>query len=123
MPYRTVYSLTDGGKVALKDTLGKSVLQFGFDTNVFTIAAFFLHIFPPEELQQLLQERLSVLQKYHWGIENQITPLWESQVPARHAANVKRMAPAALFPACQRLLSCLPRLPPLWNRRYSHRSR
>lgn len=38
-----------------------------------------------------MQKRLNVLYKYHAGIEKQVNPLWESQVPAIHAANVKRM--------------------------------
>ena len=60
-------------------------------TNIFSIAAFFLNTFTPTEQQKLLQERLSVLQKYREGIEKQINPLWESEVSAIHSANVKRM--------------------------------
>lgn len=91
MPDRTVYSLSGKGTWVFQDTLRKSITQFNYDTNVFSIAAFFLNTFTPIEQQELLQKRLSVLQKYREEIEKQITPLWESEVPAIHSANVKRM--------------------------------
>lgn len=91
MPDRTVYSLSDKGKCEFQDTLRKSILQFDYDTNIFSIAAFFLSIFTPDEQQRLLQERLNLLKKYHAGITKQVNPLWESQVSAIHTANVKRM--------------------------------
>lgn len=91
MPERTVYSLTDKGKSEFQDTLRTSILQFNYDANIFSIAAFFLNIFTPDEQRELLQKRLAVLQKYHAGIEKQVNPLWENEVPAIHAANVKRM--------------------------------
>ncbi len=91
MPDRTVYSLSDKGKCAFQDTLRKSITQFNYDTNIFSIAAFFLNAFTPIEQRELLQERLSVLQKYREGIEKQVNPLWESEVSTIHSANVKRM--------------------------------
>ena len=91
MPDRTVYSLTGKGAIELQDTLRASILQFNYDANIFSIAAFFLNIFSPDEQQELLLKRLAVLQKYHAGIENQISPLWENEVPVIHAANVRRM--------------------------------
>ena len=42
MPFRTVYSISDKGKEELRDTLKKSILSFDYDTNTFSIAAFFL---------------------------------------------------------------------------------
>lgn len=91
MPDRTVYSLSEKGKDEFISTLKASILQFNYDTNIFSIAAFFLNTFTPEEQQKLLQERLTVLQKYRTGIEKQVNPLWENEVPATHSANVKRM--------------------------------
>lgn len=91
MPDRTVYSLSAKGKDEFIATLKASILQFSYDTNVFSIAAFFLNTFTPEEQQELLQKRLAVLQKYRTGVENQVSPLWEKEVPANHSANVKRM--------------------------------
>lgn len=91
MPDRTVYSLSQKGKDEFTDTLRESILQFNYDTNIFSIAAFFLDIFTVAEQQKLLQERLKILQKYRAGIEKQVNPLWESEVPALHSANVKRM--------------------------------
>lgn len=91
MPDRTVYSLSDKGKTEFQNTLRASIRQFNYDTNIFSIAAFFLNIFTQEEQQELLLERLNVLHKYREGIEKQVNPLWESEVPAIHSANVKRM--------------------------------
>ena len=91
MPDRTIYSLSGKGKDEFIATLKASILQFNYDTNIFSIAAFFLNIFTPEEQQELLQERLSVLQRYRAGIEKQVNPLWENEVSAIHSANVKRM--------------------------------
>lgn len=91
MPDRTVYSLSDKGRDEFQDTLRQSILQFDYDTNIFSIAAFFLNVFTPDEQQRLLQERLNLLQKYRAGITEQVDPLWENKVSAIHAANVKRM--------------------------------
>lgn len=68
MPDRTVYNLSDKGKDEFIATLKESVLQFNYDTNIFSIAAFFLDIFTPREQQALLQERLAILQKYRTGL-------------------------------------------------------
>ncbi len=92
MPERTVYSLTPRGEWELQDTLRKSILQFDYDTNIFSIAAFFLDAFPPEEQRRLLRERLALLQKYHAGITKQAGLLQGKGVPALHVANVERMA-------------------------------
>ena len=91
MPDRTVYSLSDKGKEEFIATLKASILQFNYDTNIFSIAAFFLNTFTPKEQRELLRERLTVLQKYRAGIEKQVNPLWENEVSATHSANVKRM--------------------------------
>ena len=91
MPDRTVYTITENGTKELRDTLKKSILQLDYDTNVFSIAAFFLNLFEPEEQAMLLQQRIEILQKYRKGIEKQDTPSWEKEVPAFHIANLKRM--------------------------------
>ena len=91
MPDRTVYSLSDKGKDEFIATLRTSILKFNYDTNIFSIAAFFLNTFSPCEQRELLQKRLKALQKYREGIEKQINPLWENEVSAIHSANVKRM--------------------------------
>ena len=91
MPDRTVYSLSDKGKEEFINTLKASILQFNYDTNIFSIAAFFLDIFTANEQRELLQERLEILQRYRAGIEKQVNPLWENEVSAIHTANVKRM--------------------------------
>lgn len=91
MPNRTVYSLSDKGKSEFQDTLRSSILQFNYDTNIFSIAAFFLNTFNPDEQSDLLQKRIQILSKYREGIEKQINPIWENEVSAIHSANVRRM--------------------------------
>ena len=91
MPDRTVYTITDEGVAALRDTLRKSLLQFDYDTNIFTIAAFFLDALDASEKRALLEKRLELLQRYLAGIEQQITPQWTREVLPTHTANVERM--------------------------------
>ena len=91
MPDRTVYSLSAKGKSEFQDTLRSSILQFNYDTNIFSIAAFFLNTFTPDEQSDLLQKRIQILNKYREGIEKQVNPIWENEVSAIHSANVKRM--------------------------------
>ena len=91
MPNRTVYSLSDKGKSEFQDTLRSSILQFNYDTNIFSIAAFFLNTFNPVEQSDLLQKRIQILSKYREGIEKQVNPIWENEVSAIHSANVRRM--------------------------------
>lgn len=61
MPDRTIYTLTSKGEIEFRDTLRKSILQFNYDTNVFSIAAFFLSVFSSDEQCALLQERLDFI--------------------------------------------------------------
>ena len=91
MPDRTIYSLTDKGKDELRENIRQSILHFDYDTNIFTIAAFFIDILEKEEKKNLLEERLSILQSYLSGIRKQDNELWEQEVPAAHVANLRRM--------------------------------
>ena len=92
MPYRTVYSISDKGKMELKNTLTKSILSFDFDTNLFSIAAFFLDFFELDEQISLLKQRNIILTKYITGIENWILHQKDSTVPFSHIVIVERMA-------------------------------
>ncbi len=74
MPDRTVYCLSDTGRDKFIDTLKASILQFNYDTNIFTIAAFFLNTFVPDEQHELLKKRLEILRNYRTGIEKQVNP-------------------------------------------------
>lgn len=49
MPDKTVYSITEQGKNAFLETLRSSFLKFDYDTNIFSITAFFLDCLPEEE--------------------------------------------------------------------------
>ena len=41
MPDKTVYSITEQGKAVFLETLRTSFLKFDYDTNIFSITAFF----------------------------------------------------------------------------------
>lgn len=95
MPLRTVYSISDKGKRELKDTLTQAILSFDYDTNVFSIAAFFLDFFELNEQISLLEERAKVLKKYIEGIEKWISQSENEEIPIHHIATVERMASLA----------------------------
>lgn len=95
MPYRTVYSISDKGKMELKNILTRSILSFDFDTNLFSIAAFFLDFFEIDEQISLLKQRNVILTKYIEGIENWILHQKDSTVPFSHIVIVERMADLA----------------------------
>ncbi len=95
MPYRTVYSISDKGKMELKNTLTNSILSFDFDTNIFSIAAFFLDFFELNEQISLLKQRAEILTKYIAGIENWILRQKDLTVPFSHVVIVERMSDLA----------------------------
>ncbi|MCM1162121.1 MAG: PadR family transcriptional regulator [Roseburia sp.] len=91
MPDRTVYSITEKGEYELKETIKKSILQFNYDTNIFTIAAFLIDILEKEIREELLEKRLDILQSYLTGISKQNNEIWKREVPVSHVANLQRM--------------------------------
>ncbi|MFR1113003.1 MAG: hypothetical protein ACLSEX_06135 [Blautia sp.] len=96
MPDKTIYSITEQGTSVLLDTLRASFLKFDYDTNIFSITAFFLDCLPPEERKILLEKRMTVLYDYLSGIQKQDTDEWEKQVNPYHVANLQRMADIVL---------------------------
>ena len=109
MPDKTVYSITEQGKNAFLETLRSSFLKFDYDTNIFSITAFFLDCLPEEEQKTLLEMRMAVLQKYLSGIQKQDTGEWEKQVNPYHVANLHRMTDIVLaeISGTERLLKSL----------------
>lgn len=91
MPDRIIYNITDKGKTEFLNTLRDCILKFDYDTNIFSIAAFFIDVFSIEEQITLLQNRLNILQAYKNGIENEIIKLEKNETPIIHIANTKRM--------------------------------
>lgn len=73
----------------------KSILSFDYDTNVFSIAAFFLDFFEPNEQISLLKRRAEILKKYIVGIEKWISQQGDEAIPLHHVATVERMADLA----------------------------
>lgn len=108
MPQKKVYNITDEGTGKLKETLRKSILTFDYDTNVFSIAAFFMNILSKDEQISLLNERLEILNKYKDGITSQMSVKWKNEVSDIHIVNVERMkalVDAEIFGA-KKLLEC-----------------
>lgn len=91
MPDKTIYILTESGQNELLKTLRNSIITFDYDTNIFSIAAFFLDIFETDERKFLLEKRLENLHLYLNGIKKQVSETLENQIPSFHVANVKRM--------------------------------
>lgn len=109
MPDRTLYSITKKGEGELKETVKKSLLQFSYDTNIFTIAAFIMDILEAEERKELLEKRLDILQSYLAEIRKQNNKIWKQEVPELHMANLERMMDivhAEIF-GTKRLLSAI----------------
>ncbi|HBG4907548.1 TPA: PadR family transcriptional regulator, partial [Clostridioides difficile] len=96
MPDKTIYSITEQGTAVLLDTLRTSFLKFDYDTNIFSITAFFLDCLPLEEQKALLEKRMIVLHEYLSGIQKQDTEEWEEQVSLYHVANLQRMTDIVL---------------------------
>ena len=86
MPDKTVYSLTEKGKRELLETLKQSILSFDYDTNIFSIAAFFIEVL--NDSKELLSKRLTLLNSYRDGIIKQIQSL--ENVSAITIANIER---------------------------------
>lgn len=91
MPDRTMYSITDMGKSELLNTIQYSFLHFDYDIKLFSIAAFFIDIFPLSEKNKLLSARLEMLKKYLIGLEEQIKNMTSMDLPKLSVANVKRV--------------------------------
>ncbi|MCC0636435.1 MULTISPECIES: PadR family transcriptional regulator [unclassified Clostridioides] len=90
MPDKTVYTITEKGSIEFHDTLRSSILKFDYDTNIFSITAFFIEYLGKEERKKLLEKRLEVLNQYLTGIKQKDDD-WEKEVSEFHVANVKRM--------------------------------
>lgn len=91
MPDKTIYTLTEKGRTELMETLRDSIVKFDFDTNIFSIASFFLDVLEPHEQKELLERRLDNLNQYLRGIKSQVTKTWEEKVSCFHVANINRM--------------------------------
>ncbi|MCC0655188.1 PadR family transcriptional regulator [Clostridioides sp. ES-S-0123-01] len=91
MPDKTVYTITEKGSIEFHDTLRNSILKFDYDTNIFSITAFFIEYLGKEERKKLLEKRLEVLNQYLTGIKQKDDDDWEKEVSEFHVANVKRM--------------------------------
>ena len=100
MPFRTVYSISDKGKEEFRDTLINSILSFDYDTNTFSIAAFFLDFFDVKEQITLLEKRIEILKKYIEGIEKWISHPNDNTTPIHHIITVERMASLAKAELC-----------------------
>lgn len=91
MPERTIYTITQEGLKALKETITKVLRQMDFDTTTVSIALNYLYIFSTEESKCLLNQRMSILTQYTQGIEVQLHRMKENGSKPLHIANLIRM--------------------------------
>ena len=70
MPDRTVYSLSDKGKDEFIATLRTSILKFNYDTNIFSIAAFFLNTFRLVNNESFCKNALRLYRNTVKGLKN-----------------------------------------------------
>ena len=87
MPDKKIYTLTPEGKNILLKTLQTSIVSFEYDTNVFSIAAFFIDAL--DDGKSLLSQRLSLLESHLNGINRQLGSLDEG-ISAITTANIER---------------------------------
>ena len=81
MPDKTIYSITEQGTAVLLDTLRTSFLKFDYDTNVFSITAFFIDCLPQGERKILPEKRMTVLHDYLSGIQKLADGIFTSHTP------------------------------------------
>ncbi|BCN29873.1 PadR family transcriptional regulator [Anaeromicropila herbilytica] len=91
MPERTVYSITDEGRVVLIKTIRELFVCMDFDTTVFSVVASYAYLIPREEMRELLQKRLQILEEYKSGIHNQILSVEKISLPCIVGSNIQRM--------------------------------
>lgn len=90
MPEKTIYSITERGRKELREQLVNALSTFSYDVLNFSVAALFFDFFEKSEILKLLGERLTFLEKYEQGIENQIHYLENGDIPILFLADIKR---------------------------------
>ncbi len=90
MPDKKIFTITEKGQNILIETLKHSILNFDYDTTIFSIAAFFLSIFEKKEIIVLLNTRLDILEKYLDGISHQIEKMRKDDKSSLYLANIYR---------------------------------
>lgn len=74
-PERTVYEITEKGKIELQKKVKECIENISYDTVWFSIALLFLGIFDYKDIVLMCNERKKLLLKYRNGLSNQIEKL------------------------------------------------
>lgn len=90
MPDRTVYNLTEDGKVVFLEALREMLLNFDSDTNAFSIAALYMHVFSSGERMKLLVKRLSMLAKLQDEMQKQLEEAERNNLSNVYIVDVER---------------------------------
>ncbi len=91
MPDKTVYSLTDSGLDALLESVRGAIISFDYDTNIFSIAAFYINVLEPAEQKTLLEQRIKLLSEYAEGLKKQMLVLRSDGLADYQLANLERL--------------------------------
>lgn len=90
MPDKTIYTITEIGISALRESIQKICKGMDYDINLFTLAVFFIDVFTLQEQKQILEGRLKYLNKFVASFDHYIMAL-PKNIPPYHLANTQRM--------------------------------
>ncbi|MDD4843340.1 MAG: PadR family transcriptional regulator [Anaerotignum sp.] len=90
MPDKTVYSITESGKIEFLETIKSFIVDFQYDITPFTIGMFFVQAVQKEDILSLLDKRIALLKKYNEEVALQIDKMTNNQVQQLFILNTKQ---------------------------------
>lgn len=90
MPEKTVYSITETGQAELTKTLHSFLSGFDYDITAFHIGIFFTETLGTAETADLLEKRISLLEKQEKGLHLQLERLGQESLPRLVILNVRQ---------------------------------
>ncbi|KXL51989.1 transcriptional regulator PadR-like family protein [Anaerotignum neopropionicum] len=90
MPEKTVYSITESGKLRFVETIKSFLIDFEYDITPFSIGMFFIQEIESKEAIFLLEKRIERLKKYNEEVALQIDKMTNNKVPKLFILNTKQ---------------------------------
>ncbi len=90
MPDKTVYSITESGKIKFLETIKSFIVDFEYDITPFTIGMFFIQAIQREEIPSLMEKRITLLKKYNEEVALQIEKMADNKVGQLFILNTKQ---------------------------------